>query len=89
MTRYDEYVVYPFLLLSTIANVSCALQASNIGNPSNPSEGSITWMVDSKKSVRMGAAAVGPDQGTNGTGIGPRLIPEEPMSIILNFGIPR
>ena len=35
----------------------------------------------------MGAAAVGPDQGSTGSGVGQRLIPEEPMSIILNLGI--
>jgi hypothetical protein len=48
----------------------------------------------------MGAAAVGPDPldgsgtpgytGANGgTGVGQRLIPEEPMSLILNLGISR
>jgi hypothetical protein len=35
----------------------------------------------------MGAAAVGPDQGTGGSGVDQRLIPEEPMSIVLNLGI--
>jgi len=35
----------------------------------------------------MGTAAVGPDQGTGGTGVDQRLIPEEPMSIVLNLGI--
>lgn len=56
-------------------------------NPSNPSEGYITWMVDGQQSIRLGAPAMGSDQGTNGTGVGQRLIPEEPMSIILNLGI--
>jgi hypothetical protein len=37
--------------------------------------------------MRMGAAAVGPDQGTGRTGVDQRLIPEEPMSIVLNLGI--
>jgi hypothetical protein len=36
-------------------------------------------MVDGKQTTRMGAAAVSPDQGTGGTGVGQRLIPEEPM----------
>jgi hypothetical protein len=48
-------------------------------NPSNPSEGYISWMVDGKQTTRMGATAVGPDQGTGGSGVGQRLIPEEPM----------
>jgi len=56
-------------------------------DPSNPSEGFITWMADGQQTYRMGASAVGPDQGPDGTGIGQRLIPEEPMSIILNLGI--
>jgi hypothetical protein len=34
-----------------------------------------------------GAEVVGPDQGPNGTGVGQRLILEEPMLIILNMGI--
>jgi Beta-glucan synthesis-associated protein SKN1/KRE6/Sbg1 len=58
-------------------------------NPSNPPEGFITWMVDDQESARLGAASVGPDQGPNGTGVGQRLIPEEPMSIVLNLGISR
>jgi hypothetical protein len=56
-------------------------------NPSSPLEGFITWMVDGQKSARLGAASVGPDQGPNGTGVGQRLIPEEPMSIVLNLGV--
>jgi beta-glucanase (GH16 family) len=58
-------------------------------NPSNQGEGYITWQVDGKQSHRVGASAVGPDQGPDGTGVGPRLIPEEPMSIILNLGMSR
>ncbi|KDQ22034.1 glycoside hydrolase family 16 protein, partial [Pleurotus ostreatus PC15] len=30
---------------------------------------------------------VGPDNGPDGSGVGQRLIPEEPMSIVLNLGI--
>jgi len=38
--------------------------------------------------VRMAAAAVPPDpEATGGSGVGQRLIPVEPMSIILNCGI--
>jgi Beta-glucan synthesis-associated protein (SKN1). len=37
--------------------------------------------------MRMGAAAVGLDQGADGSGVGRRLIPEEPMAIVLNLGI--
>ena len=56
-------------------------------NPSNRGEGFITWQTAGQPSVRMGAGAVAPDQGTGGSGVGQRLIPEEPMSIVLNLGI--
>lgn len=76
-----------FPVLSSQANVIAGFEYWT--NPSNPSEGYITWMVDGKQSIRLGAPAMGSDQGTNGTGVGQRLIPEEPMSIILNLGISR
>lgn len=49
-------------------------------DPSDPTGGFITWQVDGSPSVRMGAAAVGPDTDpTVGSGVGQRLIPVEPM----------
>ncbi|KAF8918435.1 glycoside hydrolase family 16 protein, partial [Mucidula mucida] len=54
-------------------------------NPDARSDGFITWIVDGKPSTRMGAGAVAPDP--NGSHVGQRLIPEEPMSIVLNLGI--
>ncbi|KAF8339430.1 beta-glucan synthesis-associated [Amanita rubescens] len=56
-------------------------------DPSDRPNNFITWQVDGSPSYRLGASAVGPDTGTNGTGVGQRLIPEEPMSIVLNLGI--
>ena len=56
-------------------------------NPANPSEGYVHWVADGHSSHRMGAGAVGPDQGEGGSGVGQRLIPEEPMSIVLNLAI--
>ncbi|KAF4572377.1 hypothetical protein EYR36_006871 [Pleurotus pulmonarius] len=56
-------------------------------NPSNVEEGFVTWQVDGSQTHRMWAKAVGPDNGPDGSGIGQRLIPEEPMSIVLNLGI--
>ncbi|KAF5372313.1 hypothetical protein D9615_009226 [Tricholomella constricta] len=56
-------------------------------NPKNVQEGYITWQVDGVQSHRVGAGAVGPDQGVGGSGVGQRLIPEEPMSVILNLGM--
>ena len=47
--------------------------------PSAPENGFITWMVNGKPSHRVGAEAMGPDQGLDGTGVGRRIIPEEPM----------
>ncbi|KAI0659067.1 beta-glucan synthesis-associated [Cubamyces menziesii] len=56
-------------------------------DPKNRGDGFITWQVDGKQTVRLGAGAMGPDQGADGSQVGQRLIPEEPMSIILNLGI--
>ncbi|KAJ7741112.1 beta-glucan synthesis-associated [Mycena metata] len=57
-------------------------------DPSDPSSGQVTWMVDGTPSAQMGAAVVGPDnQNSTDAGIGQRLIPVEPMSIIMNLGI--
>jgi beta-glucanase (GH16 family) len=56
-------------------------------NPQARSEGFITWQMDDTPTIRMGAGAVGPDQGTDGSGVGQRLISEEPMSIVLNLGM--
>jgi hypothetical protein len=72
-------------------------------NPSNPTEGYITWMSNGQQTQRMSANAVGPDMGTGGSMVGQRLIPEEPMvcariypyrvslivsqSMVLNLGI--
>ncbi|KAJ7229413.1 beta-glucan synthesis-associated protein-domain-containing protein [Mycena haematopus] len=56
-------------------------------DPTDSTSGFITWQVNGSTSARMGAGAVGPDQGPSGSGVGQRLIPVEPMSIILNLGI--
>ncbi|KAF8066469.1 beta-glucan synthesis-associated protein-domain-containing protein [Lyophyllum atratum] len=56
-------------------------------NPKNAQEGYITWQVDGRQSHRIGAGAVGPDQGVGGSGVGQRLVPEEPMSLVLNLGM--
>ncbi|KAI0746638.1 beta-glucan synthesis-associated [Daedaleopsis nitida] len=58
-----------------------------LANPSNRDEGFITWQVDGKATYRMGAAAMGPDQGTDGSQVSQRIVPEEPMSIVFNLGI--
>ncbi|KIY66939.1 glycoside hydrolase family 16 protein [Cylindrobasidium torrendii FP15055 ss-10] len=47
-------------------------------------DGFITWMVDGKPTTRLGARAMGADAQTE---VGQRLIPEEPMSIVINLGI--
>lgn len=48
-------------------------------NPSNRNEGFITWQSNGQPTYRIGATAMGPDQGTGGSQVGARLIPEEPM----------
>ena len=47
--------------------------------PPAPENGFITWMVNGKPTHRIGAEAMGPDQGPDGSGVGRRIIPEEPM----------
>ncbi|KAI0090615.1 beta-glucan synthesis-associated [Irpex rosettiformis] len=56
-------------------------------NPDKPEDGFITWQSNGQPSYRIGASAVGPDQGQGGSMVGQRRIPEEPMSIVLNLGI--
>lgn len=56
-------------------------------DPNSRSDGYVQWMVDGNPTHRVGAAAVGPDQGSSGSGVGQRLIPEEPMSIVFNLAI--
>jgi beta-glucanase (GH16 family) len=57
-------------------------------DPADPTAGFITWQVDGQQAARLGATAVGPDQDpTTGSGVGQRLIPVEPMAIVLNLGI--
>ena len=49
-------------------------------DPNNPTEGFITWQSDRQQTARLGATAVGPDQDPAvGSGVGQRLIPQEPM----------
>ncbi|TFK50280.1 beta-glucan synthesis-associated [Heliocybe sulcata] len=56
-------------------------------DPKNPGDGFITWQTAGAPTVRMGAAAMGPDTGDGGSQVDQRLVPEEPMSIVLNLGI--
>ncbi|KAF9256746.1 SKN1-domain-containing protein [Marasmius fiardii PR-910] len=49
--------------------------------------GYITWQMDGKQSVKLMPKAVGPDKGPDGSQVGQRIIPEEPMALILNLGI--
>ncbi|KAL0570695.1 hypothetical protein V5O48_011270 [Marasmius crinis-equi] len=56
-------------------------------DPNSRDDGYITWQVDDKESVRLTPKAVGPDKGSEGSQVGQRIIPEEPMSIVLNLGI--
>ncbi|KAI0002450.1 concanavalin A-like lectin/glucanase [Russula compacta] len=58
-----------------------------LASPQARSEGFITWQMDNTRTIRMGAGAVGPGQGPDGSGVSQRLISEEPMSIVLNLGL--
>ncbi|TFK68584.1 SKN1-domain-containing protein, partial [Pluteus cervinus] len=56
-------------------------------DPNNPQGGYVECPHRTEFSHGVSAPAVGPDTGDGGSGIGQRLIPEEPMSIVLNLGI--
>jgi hypothetical protein len=58
-------------------------------DPNSRQNGFINWQVNGQQTTTLYAPAVGPDQGTGGSGVGQRLIPEEPMAIVLNLGISR
>ncbi|WWC88891.1 uncharacterized protein L201_003806 [Kwoniella dendrophila CBS 6074] len=53
-------------------------------NPNDRKAGHITWVADGAKTWTVHPAAVGPSKSM---GIGQRIIPEEPMSMIINFGM--
>lgn len=57
------------------------------GHPDHRDDGYVQWLVDGRPTHRMSAGAVAEDMGPTGAMIGQRLIPEEPMAIILNLGI--
>ncbi|KAG7086517.1 hypothetical protein E1B28_002469 [Marasmius oreades] len=57
------------------------------GNPDDRSNSFVTFQVDGQPSYRMGYGAVGPDKGEGGSQVGQRIVPEEPMYILLNMGI--
>ena len=70
--------------LSWVPSTLCSFSWYRAGfeyfaNPKSRSDGFITWQMDDRPTIRMGAGAVGPDQGLDGSGVSARLIPEEPM----------
>lgn len=59
-------------------------------DPNDPTSGYVEWVVDGTPSHRLGASAVSADPlDGGGSGVAQRLIPVEPMSIVLNLGISR
>ncbi|KAJ3494437.1 hypothetical protein NMY22_g20074 [Coprinellus aureogranulatus] len=54
------------------------------GHPKSRDQGYVQWQVDGRPTHRVGAGAVAADPEVQ---IGNRLIPEEPMAIILNLGM--
>lgn len=56
-------------------------------DPADRDNNFIQWQTAGEKTMYMSAAAVGPDPLPDGSGVGQRLIPEEPMSLVLNLGI--
>lgn len=52
-------------------------------SPTSRSSGFITWQADGEISYSVGAGAVGPDTGDDGSQVDQRLISEEPMVSIV------
>ncbi len=53
------------------------------GNPADRQNGYITWVATGTKTWTMHASATGPNSRTQ---IGQRIVAEEPMAMIINFG---
>lgn len=69
---------FTFVVVVFCSHWNCA-GFEYFGDPNSRSDGYITWQMDDTPTIRMGAGAVGPDQGTDGSGVSQRLISEEPM----------
>ncbi|KDN53226.1 glycoside hydrolase family 16 protein [Tilletiaria anomala UBC 951] len=54
--------------------------------PGTSTQSHVTWLIDGERQWRLGSTGLGPDEQTE---IGPRVVPTEPMYIILNLGISR
>ena len=84
--------LWSLLSLSLLLKRKCADGGQGFeywADPANRQDGFITWQVDGTPSYRLGTSAMAPDTGPDGSQVGQRLIPEEPMSIVLNLGISR
>ena len=79
--RFSTHSVYLFFfrLRRTLIIGPTSTGFEYFADPNARSDGYITWQMDGSPTVRMGAGAVAPDQGSDGSGVGQRLIPEEPM----------
>ncbi|WWC98971.1 hypothetical protein V866_005865 [Kwoniella sp. B9012] len=53
-------------------------------DPNDRSSGHITWVANGEKSWTMYPGAVGASESMQ---IGPRILPEEPMALVINFGM--
>ena len=74
-TTLGECDPHFFVLQALMAHIGFEYWA----NPDNPTEGFITWQSNGQPSYRLGAGAMGPDMGVNGSMVGQRRIPEEPL----------
>lgn len=54
------------------------------GNPADRDNGYITWVATGVETWTMNPSAVGPNKNTE---IGQRLTPEEPMAMVINYGM--
>ena len=52
-------------------------------DPNNPDDAYITWQANGGQTLKIGPGAVSPDPLPNGSGVGQRLIAQEPMVSVL------
>ncbi|WWD18304.1 hypothetical protein CI109_102754 [Kwoniella shandongensis] len=96
MTKWNSYKGGPYQeAVSSLTYIDNSLYQGTSGqfgvyafeswaDPNNRGSGKITWVSEGTKSWVMEAASVGPDSDMQ---IGQRLITEEPMAMVVNFGM--
>lgn len=72
------------MLVSSLCRLSGTALIDGLGNENTRDDNYITWVANGKPSWTLHAESIGPDPLAD---IGQRLVSEEPMYLILNFGM--